>query len=58
MHAPIPNQSDARFGIWAAVVLFGLAILSFAVGIAPASGPASAFFLSVKRLLRFLPDGS
>jgi hypothetical protein len=44
MHAPIPNQSDARFGIWAAVVLFGLAILSFVLGIAPASGPASAFF--------------
>ncbi len=44
MHAPIHNQSDARFGIWAAVILFGLAILSIVLGIAPAGGPASTVF--------------
>jgi hypothetical protein len=44
MHASIYDESDAQFGIWAAVVLFGLAILSIVLGIAPASGPASALF--------------
>ncbi len=44
MHTPIHNQSDARFGICAAVILFGLAILSIVLGVAPASGPAWALF--------------
>lgn len=44
MHAPIHNQSDARFCVWIAVVLFGLAVLSIVLGGAPAGDPASSIF--------------
>jgi len=33
------NSSDIAFGVWASIVLIGLAIVSIALGVAPVADP-------------------
>ncbi|HLK83631.1 MAG TPA: hypothetical protein VKT99_19365 [Xanthobacteraceae bacterium] len=40
-----PASADIAFGVWASIILIGLAILSVALGVAPVADP-SAFTLS------------